>query len=61
MTLGFGMLVATLSVAFCAVVMTVCTGLVELLYDHPIALAVTTAFMIWLFAVALIYFVGGTP
>lgn len=61
MTIGLAMLIATLTVAFCAVVMAVCAGLVELLCDHPIALAITAAFMTWLFAVALIYFAGGTP
>lgn len=60
MTIGLAMLIATLAVAFCAVVMAVCAGLVALLYNHPIALAITGTFMLWLFAVALIYFVGGT-
>ena len=35
--------------------------LVWLLRDYPIALAATTAFMIWMLAVALIYKVGGAP
>ena len=35
--------------------------LVWLLRDHPIALAATTAFMIWMLAVALIYKIGGAP
>lgn len=61
MTLGFAMFVATFMVAVVAVAMAVCYALVWLLYDHPIALAVTASFMIWMFAVALIYKVGGAP
>lgn len=61
MAIGLAMLIATLAVAFCAVVIAVCAVLVGLLYNHPIALAITAAFMMWLFAVALIYFAGGTP
>jgi hypothetical protein len=61
MTLGFAMFVATVMIAVAAAAMAVCYALIWLLYDHPIALAVTASFMIWMLAVALIYFVGGTP
>lgn len=61
MTLGFAMLVATFMVAVAAAAIAVCYAIIWLLYDHPIALAVTASFMIWMLAVALIYFVGGTP
>lgn len=61
MTIGFAMLAATLIIAFVAAIMAVCYALVWVLYDHPIALAVTTAFMVWLLAVVLIYKAGGAP
>lgn len=61
MTLGFAMFAATFMVAVVAAIMAVCYALVWLLRDHPIALAATTAFMIWMLAVALIYKVGGAP
>lgn len=59
--LGFAMFAATFMVAVVAAIMAVCYALVWLLRDHPIALAATTAFMIWMLAVALIYKVGGSP
>ena len=55
------MFVATFMVAVVAAIMAVCYALVWLLRDHPIALAASTAFMIWMLAVALIYKVGGAP
>lgn len=55
------MFAATFMVAVVAAIMAVCYALVWLLRDHPIALAATTAFMIWMLAVALIYKVGGAP
>ena len=61
MTLGFAMFAATFMVAVVAAIMAVCYALVWLLYDHPLALAVTASFMIWMLAVALIYKVGGAP
>lgn len=61
MTLGFAMFAATFMVAVVAVIIAVCYALIWLLYDHPIALAVTIVFMIWMLAVALIYKVGGAP
>lgn len=61
MTLGFAMFAATFMVAVVAAIMAVCYAIVWLLRDHPIALAATTAFMIWMLAVALIYKVGGAP
>lgn len=61
MTLGFAMFAATFMVAVAAAIIAVCYAIIWLLYDHPIALAVTIAFMMWMLAAALIYFVGGTP
>lgn len=57
----FAMFVATFMVSVVAAIMAVCYALVWLLRDHPIDLAATTAFMIWMLAVALIYKVGGAP
>lgn len=61
MTIGFAMLVATFMAAVVAAIMAVCYALVWMLHDHPIALAATTAFMIWMLAVVLIYKAGGAP
>ena len=61
MTLGFAMFAATFMVAVVAAIMSVCYALVWLLHDHPIALAATTAFMMWMLAVALISKGGGAP
>lgn len=61
MTLGFAMFAATFMIAVVVTIIAVYYALVWLLYDHPIAIAVTTAFMIWMLAVALIYKVGGAP
>lgn len=59
MTLGFAMFAATFMVAVIAAIMAACYGIIWVLYDHPIALAAAVTFMMWLFAVVLVYKAGG--
>ena len=61
MTLGFAMFAATFMVAVVAAIMSVCYALVWLLQELWGDRAATTAFMMWMLAVALIYKVGGAP
>ena len=59
MTIGFAMLAATIMIAVIAAIISACYVVVSVLFDHPIALAAVVTFMMWLFAVALIYNAGG--
>lgn len=59
MILGFAMFAATFMIAVIAAIMAACYGIIWVLYDHPVALAAVVTFMMWLFAVALIYNAGG--